>query len=397
MASDHLASIGPRQPRCRYDGLDLLRFFAALSVLLFHYAFRGAAQGGYTTFHLPPIAPYAQYGYLGVELFFIISGFVITMSSQGRTAGAFARARFLRLYPAFIVAMTLTALLGLALGAPRFRVGFTDWLANLPLFAPVFGRSFVDGVYWSLVLEVIFYAWVALFIKLRWFETRRAGLILFWLALSLAINCFSTSKMLHRLFLTDYASLFTTGMILFDLTRRRSAWKLAPLLALAFAMSIAGVLERANYDRDVLHATLNDTSLLMVLLALHVAILLALALPQLPRLAPVLGALGALSYPLYLLHQHAGYMLLSAVQPHLGVLTTVLVAIAAVLGASAFVGFLVEPLGRRMLAILTDKLARLVSPGAHSESPRPAARDSRRLRVTVVGRDIVAQLGQRTA
>ncbi|MFI5014043.1 MAG: acyltransferase family protein [Hyphomicrobiales bacterium] len=345
-----------QSPR-RYDGIDLLRFLAALSVLLFHYGFRGAAEGGYTSFQLPQITPFAQYGYLGVELFFIISGFVITMSSEGRSASAFGRSRFLRLYPAFLISMTLTAIVAFSIGGPRFDVSFTDWLANLPLFSQLLGRPFVDGVYWSLVLEVIFYGWVGLFIRLGWFQTRRPLIIAFWLVLSLVVDATSSSKMLHRLFLTDYASLFATGMILFDLTARRSVAKLSVLLGLASLMSIVGVLERASYVREVLHARLDDLVLVVILIGLHAAFLAMLYLPRLPRLAPALGMLGAVSYPLYLLHQHIGYMLLNAIGPHLPAVAAALVVTAMLIGLSAVIAIQIEPMGRLQIGRLLDLLA----------------------------------------
>ena len=74
--------------------LDLLRLVAALAVVAFHYLFRGAAAGGYLAEGYPEAAPFAIYGYLGVNLFFLISGFVIAWSAQGRSWESFAVARF---------------------------------------------------------------------------------------------------------------------------------------------------------------------------------------------------------------------------------------------------------------------------------------------------------------
>ena len=85
--------------------LDLLRLFAALSVVLFHYAFRGAAADGYTHVHLPELIPFAKYGARGVSLFFVISGFVIAYSAVGRSTQDFAIARITRLYPGFLICM----------------------------------------------------------------------------------------------------------------------------------------------------------------------------------------------------------------------------------------------------------------------------------------------------
>ena len=92
----------PQNPFDRITTLDLLRLVAALAVVGFHYFFRGAAADGYLNVAYPSVATVAIYGYLGVNLFFLISGFVIAWSAEGRSWQAFAVARFARLYPGFV-------------------------------------------------------------------------------------------------------------------------------------------------------------------------------------------------------------------------------------------------------------------------------------------------------
>ena len=90
----------------RMGSLDLLRLIAALSVLCFHYLFRASIAPPVLVHGYPEVAPFAMYGYLGVNLFFLISGFVIAWSAEGRSWTEFAAARFARLYPGFLVCMT---------------------------------------------------------------------------------------------------------------------------------------------------------------------------------------------------------------------------------------------------------------------------------------------------
>ena len=62
--------------------LDYMRFFAAMIVVFFHYFFNGLLNGKITSIHeLTYFADIAKYGYLGVDLFFIISGYVIFNSA----------------------------------------------------------------------------------------------------------------------------------------------------------------------------------------------------------------------------------------------------------------------------------------------------------------------------
>lgn len=61
----------------RFELLDILRICAALSVVFYHYYFRGWQDDEFVSTSFRDIGPYFRYGYFGVELFFIISGFVI--------------------------------------------------------------------------------------------------------------------------------------------------------------------------------------------------------------------------------------------------------------------------------------------------------------------------------
>lgn len=152
------------EERARVQALDLLRLAAVLGVVLFHYGFRGPTAQGVTLVALPELAPLARYGFLGVSIFFVISGFVIAYSAEGRTATGFAIARVARIYPGFAFCMTLTFLMTLAFGAPYFETSLAQWAANLAVAAPALRQPYMDSAYWSIVYEIIFYFWIAILI-----------------------------------------------------------------------------------------------------------------------------------------------------------------------------------------------------------------------------------------
>ena len=83
--------------KSRVNEIDLLRFIAALAVVFFHYTFRGYAADAMTIMPYPLLAPFSKYGYLGVELFFMISGFVILMTAANGSLRKFVVSRFVRL------------------------------------------------------------------------------------------------------------------------------------------------------------------------------------------------------------------------------------------------------------------------------------------------------------
>lgn len=152
------ANTSGREGVARVEALDLLRLVAALGVVLFHYGFHGPSLHGPLDSALPQIGPFARYGFLGVPLFFVISGFVIAYSAEGRSAPAFAIARVSRIYPAFLFCMTVTSLAVLAFGASHLHADFGQWAANLLIAAPALHQPYIDSVYWTIVSELTFYA-----------------------------------------------------------------------------------------------------------------------------------------------------------------------------------------------------------------------------------------------
>src|SRR5436190_1602313 len=74
-----------------------------------------------------------KYGYLGVELFFIVSGFVILLTALNRSAREFVVSRGTRLYPAFWTCVTITFLAILTIGGSRYSATWPQYLANLTM------------------------------------------------------------------------------------------------------------------------------------------------------------------------------------------------------------------------------------------------------------------------
>ncbi|PJI54488.1 hypothetical protein CTI14_14985, partial [Methylobacterium radiotolerans] len=117
----------------------------------------------------PGLFAWTWFGWIGVELFFVISGFVIAYSAEHATARAFLRSRLLRLVPAVWICATLTALVSLAIGrmgsVPHVLRAYLDCV----LFVPV--EPWLDGVYWTLGVEIAFYALVFALLRLGRFRS----------------------------------------------------------------------------------------------------------------------------------------------------------------------------------------------------------------------------------
>lgn len=161
-----------------------LRGLAALTVVLYHIVQRDEYLGQFT-------ANFLRHGYLAVDLFFVLSGFVIAMNyarhfEAGITHTLYARflaQRFARIYPLYL-ALTLVGIakfciLVLLLGIAPAYLDLSDMIASLFLVQNWgFGFTGVIGPSWSVSVEVIAYLvfpFIVLFF--RWSALRAAWLL----------------------------------------------------------------------------------------------------------------------------------------------------------------------------------------------------------------------------
>jgi peptidoglycan/LPS O-acetylase OafA/YrhL len=345
--------------------LDGLRFLAALAVVMFHYAFRGEAVGVMPSLNLPGwFMNVSQNGYLGVNLFFMISGFVIAWSAHERPALDFAAARLARLYPAHLAAMTITFLVTLQFGAPHFSADWPQYAANLTMLAPLFGQPFMDGAYWSIVLELFFYAWVFLFLALGVFEKHCTRIVLVWLAIALLNEHLLHIKVIRVLFLTEFAGFFSAGILMYRWRAGLADLATLPLMALSLGVSVrtsVNLLQVIEQD----YQTAFSGPLTALLVTTLYAVLYAATSPRPSRIPPrIFLTLGAISYPLYLLHQHIGYIALNRLAAPVGGFTALMIVTLGVIVLAALVWAGVEkplrsPL-RRALLSLVERVTRFL-------------------------------------
>ena len=128
----------------RLPELDILRVIAAAFVLLYHFTFREPIVHEIPPTTFPSLNIVTRYGFLGVQLFFLISGFVILMSAEQRSALAFIKSRAKRLYPTFWIACTITFLSMLTFGAPILKATWPQYWLNMTLLTDFFREYAID-------------------------------------------------------------------------------------------------------------------------------------------------------------------------------------------------------------------------------------------------------------
>jgi peptidoglycan/LPS O-acetylase OafA/YrhL len=317
--------------RHRLKTLDAFRGIAIIAVLLFHYTYRwGPLWPDHRDFYGFAVNHdwFAQ-GRRGVELFFLVSGFVIFMTLE-RCADwrDFALRRVARLYPAYLFCMTATFLLVNHFGLEDFHRTTKEYLVGLTMMSDQFGVDWIDGVYWSLLVEIIFYAWIAII----YFNFRRHFLVA-WIVFCMATPLIALAdwRIGSHFFAAPYLCFFTAGMAFYGVHAQRPLKFNAALFATAFVLYVG------FWTKNSLSAHL--------VVAASVGLFVLFVSGRLNWLGGgVLGFVGLISYPLYLLHQYIGVSLIAAFNatPFLNGWPAVAMAAAIAIALAAAVHYAVE-------------------------------------------------------
>jgi peptidoglycan/LPS O-acetylase OafA/YrhL len=289
----------------RLAELDYLRGFAAFAVVWFHFFYKGPAEGWMSVSESSFASAGAKYGYLGVHLFFMISGFVISMSAEGASARSFFASRAARLYPAMWVCATLTAIVMTLVPSSPFSASIWQYVANLSLVPHWFSYQPIDGAYWSLVVEVHFY--LAVFILILFKQGHRLEQMMYaWLLLSI-IN-FNRPMYPVQLWLNaHWAPLLASGAILYFV--RRSGWTVIRAFGLLCCLVLAIAYEAS---RNVGPNAPNMAVVTIAIAIMFVAFCVIASRSESMSVSKGSAFFSAITYPLYLAHQNIGYAFFNA-------------------------------------------------------------------------------------
>lgn len=293
------------KPHRRILELDALRALAAINLVLFHFTHVYSVKFGYTT----PLGFEWPYGAYGVEMFFILSGFVNSMSLMRRGKPVdFVAARLIRIIPIFL--LVIVANLWLLQLPPMYETVSTPrFLANMTLLPRVLGYECVDPVMWTLQIEMMFYATLVVLFRIGGLKRYFLGwgtLLAISVTLCPALDAmasvhgeagwFAAATAIRRVMLLDFVPLFAIGFMLYMIkTGTGKRWQ-----------NIVGILIAASVFHTIDHGKHNP-----VATALIIGLVTMSAYGRVPmlRLKPLVYV-STISYALYLCHNNLGCALI---------------------------------------------------------------------------------------
>lgn len=291
----------------RYPALDAMRGVAVLMVVYDHLFAVGGERFAGNAFPpantvrnwvSTPLGIIQDFGWFGVCLFFLISGFVITHSARRENIRTFFIRRIFRIGPPFAAAVLLVALLDFATGVQRPWLDYFYGLTLVGYFTVP--QIIVLGVAWTLVIEVIFYALMAAISPLLKGTRPLLGVALastlVWLVILWARD-FGPSFFLFAASVA-YLPVLLIGSTIY--LRKATSADMIPILLLASANAAVFMLGL----RSIHTAFLPISNSYPVTLVYALAVFLMCVDLGAPNL---LRRFGDISYSLYLLHGTLGF------------------------------------------------------------------------------------------
>lgn len=287
------------------DSLQILRGVAALMVLLFHFTMTLQSVAS-----IDFLNGFFKFGNSGVEIFFVLSGFIISFTAQKLSGGSsvtkYLAKRAIRIYPIYWVIITAFFVPSFLLSLQSsYEYSFTN-LASTYLLLP--NHLMLNGVSWSLSYELYFYLLFALLIwsrKLYWLM----GAILLVCLLRLVGAVGFNSELLDNFFFSPYVLLFFMGVAVFHVIK----WERHLPSRGTCAIGMLGCVVSYLVVTQTLHGTVVATILYGLITAVFMFFCINYERDKLLGSPRIFVLLGDASYVLYLFHLPVLNILIKAV------------------------------------------------------------------------------------
>lgn len=295
--------------------IDGLRFVAIISVVLFHlYGFIENKDGSVynTTYNFDFITNFLKNGNFGVELFFVLSGFILGLPFAKHYLKDFKKVslksyflrRLSRLEPPYIIVMFLL-LIGNVFVSKNLSTteGFQSFLASIAYLHNIIYTepSFINTVAWSLEIEIQFYILtplLSLFFIIQNSIKRRILLIF----TTIVFSVLSFVVTLPFLSILDYLQYFLVGFLLLDFYLLEGVSNKSSILRNSFTIIALLLIFSCNekYFDSTFHKIIWNISVLILIFSSYYNIILRKSIRFLSL--KTITNIGGMCYTIYLLH-----------------------------------------------------------------------------------------------
>lgn len=288
----------------RFDYIDLLRVIALGSVIIFHYFFNGIAKKTITSIEFTAFSSVIKYGYLGVPLFFMISGFVIQYSTYNRSFVDFWKKRILRLYPMYWMAIFFIYFF-VSLDIWKLKTpNFVNVRTALTMFPTAFNGQWMDATHWFLIRELQFYLAMSFFLALG-LSKQLPKVFPIWALFICIWNLFNFPQY-DVWYLNGYFALMTGGAIIYSIRE----WGFNKLQVLGLIASYVCAIDSQSSKVAFLLVRRDSEYSALVIAAVITAIYVLMLFTLLPVSSRICSRwivfAGAMTYPVFLIHGRIG-------------------------------------------------------------------------------------------
>ncbi|WP_286234277.1 acyltransferase family protein [Thalassotalea sediminis] len=338
----------------RFYEIDLYRFLAAIGVVIFHYTYTAFMEGYAPIANFPEIREITRYFYMGINFFFVISGFVIFMSVADGSVKKFLISRFVRLYPAYWAALILTSIVTVYFGGAVFSVTWPQFWANATMVNEAMNYKPIDGAYWTLYIELKFYLFMLIILAvgaMKHFQHLMA-LVLVASTGALYFPWAANINMFTAMF-PHWSGYFAAGCIFYLVRRDGVNLYRALLMALAYFYIIKQSTLFGDLMSQWFGITFDSTIIALINSAFFALFMVTSLFKENPLRKAWCYYLGILTYPIYLVHQHLGYMTFNYFGTERNIASLVAVTIIVMAIVAWIVHQLIEvKLGKRLSSFL---------------------------------------------
>lgn len=289
-------------------GLNVIRGISALLIVLYHYTTQYESSIG----HIGSYPVKVPWGCYAVYTFFALSGFLtIYTYRKGISSFKFLKKRFFRLYPIFWVCIFVTTLYMAIIFPERVR-SIKDILLNLTMVPSILGGQAVDGVYWTLAKELMFYIAFAILIKfdlvsklkkLKWVWLIVAAIAAFY-----CIGPFDlpAQSIVSFFLIPDYIQAFLAGIAVYYICYGKQTKILYIESSVFLVLSVIYTYAVRSADVAIFFA--------IMLIALLIGANSNLNKKNIPIICKPFLFIAEISYVLYLTHQFTGFGIIRIIE-----------------------------------------------------------------------------------